>query len=85
MAVTLSSHLITVPCVFTTSLLRCAGIDRMPSILSYSEEGHLFCEECVLKYLITKKNEYDVQMDDYLNAMRELEVCLNVYRRIFIL
>lgn len=27
MAVTPLSHLITVPCVFTTSLLRCAGMD----------------------------------------------------------
>ena len=39
-----------------------------------SDEGHLFCKECVLKYLLTKKKLYEEQMREYEAAMVEINV-----------
>ena len=40
----------------------------------YSEEGHLFCNDCILQYLVTKMKEYEELMENYEVAMAELEV-----------
>ena len=39
-----------------------------------SEQGHLFCKECIYKYLLTKKKEYEEQMDAYQQMIQDEEV-----------
>ena len=36
----------------------------------------MFCKECVLKYLLTKKKEYEEQLQAYEEQMQELRTLL---------
>lgn len=39
-----------------------------------SDQGHLFCKECIYKYLLTKKKEYEEQMEAYQQMIQDEEV-----------
>lgn len=53
---------------------RCVGRDHSRCFIYFSEQGHLFCKECILKYLLTKKKEYEEQLQAYEEQMQELQV-----------
>lgn len=39
-----------------------------------SDQGHLFCKECIYKYLLTKKKEYEEQLEAYQKMIQDEEV-----------
>ena len=63
--------------MFTSRFISYVLVDHIPVVSCDSDEGHLFCKECVLKYLLTKKKEYEERLRDYEVAMYEQEVGLN--------
>ena len=60
-------------CLHHVSLPMCWYVATCYSY-SPSDEGHLFCKECALKYLLTKKKLYEEQMREYEAAMVEINV-----------